>query len=545
MGIKHFFMWYTQNMQNTITSIKKKETFETHNIKIDTLLLDLNGEFHNSAQKIFQYGNKAPPTRLIPSKNKPKKIFNTPENIEKVYEDVCNRIEKLVEVVNPTSKLLLFVDGPAPFSKQYQQRQRRFRPIESECIFDSNCITPGTQFMHDLGIYIDNYIKKQKQNSKKWKSLFVLFSNEKVPGEGEHKAVQFVREHGKNDETYCINGPDADLFMLTMATHKPNFYILREDVYNPANEFFCIDVSKTRESIYTKIKWESEDHRFIRNQGINDFIFMCFIVGNDFLPHIPSVEIIEEGIELMLSIYLRVCKLHGHLTNIDSKGNVTINKISFFSFLEIISSYEKDNLLEKMNRKSSYFPDNLINKHSSKDENGWDINLNGYIKEYNKIHFGDTDKKIETVCHEYLQGLQWVLTYYTKGCPSWTWYYSYQYAPYSSTLKKYIHNYKQKKYAKSTACLPFHQLLNVLPPRSSNLIPEPLNSLFTDPVYKFTKYCPDNVLIDLAGKRKEWEGIVVIPMANQKIIKNFCKEKLHMVNEKDILRNTIETEKTY
>lgn len=529
-------------MQNTITSIKKKETFEKHNIKIDTLLLDLNGEFHNSAQKIFQYGNKAPPTRLLASKNKPKKILNTSENIEKVYEDVCRRIENLVEVVNPVSKLLLFVDGPAPFSKQYQQRQRRFRPTESECVFDSNCITPGTQFMHDLGIYIDNYIKKQKQISKKWKSLFVLFSNEKVPGEGEHKAVQFVREYGGGDETYCINGPDADLFMLAMATHKQNFYILREDTYNPNNEFFCIDISKTRESMYKKLKWESEDHRFVRNQGINDFIFMCFVVGNDFLPHIPSVEIIEEGIELMLSIYLQVAKLHGHLTNIDSRGNVTINKNALFSFLEIISSYEKDNLEEKLNKKTSYFPDNLINKHSSKDENGWGINLNNYINEYNKIHFGETEKKVENVCIDYLHGLQWVLTYYSKGCPSWTWYYSYQYAPFASTLKKYVSEYKPKKYGSTKPCLPFHQLLNVLPPRSANLLPEPLNKILLE---NNNENFPTNPLIDLSGKRKEWEGIVIVPMANQKIIKNLYKKNINNIENEHKTKNILENEKIY
>lgn len=542
MGIKHFFMWYTQNMQNTITSIKEKENFEKHNIKIDTLLLDLNGVFHNSAQKIFQYGNEAPPKRLLLSKNKPKKILNTPENIEKVYEDVCNRIENLVNIVNPTSKLLLFVDGPAPFSKQYQQRQRRFRPTESESMFDSNCITPGTQFMHDLGIYIDTYIEKQKKNSKKWKSLFVLFSNEKVPGEGEHKAVQFVREYGRNDETYCINGPDADLFMLAMATHKQNFYILREDTYNPNNKFFCIDISKTRESMYKKLKWESEDHIFVRNQGINDFIFMCFIVGNDFLPHIPSIEIIEEGIELMLSIYLQVAKLHGHLTNIDSKGNVTINKNALFSFLEIISSYEKDNLEEKLNKKTSYFPDKLINKNSSKNENGWSINLNNYINDYNKTHFGETEKKMENVCIDYLNGLQWVLTYYSKGCPSWTWYYSYQYAPFASTLKKYVKDYKNKKYGSTKPCLPFHQLLNVLPPRSANLLPEPLNKILLE---NNNENFPNDPVIDLSGKRKEWEGIVIVPMADQKIINKFYKNNINTVDDEHKIKNILQNEKIY
>ena len=62
--------------------------------------------------------------------------------------------------------------------------------------------------------------------------------------EGEHKVVQFIRDQGTEDETYCINGPDADLFMLVLATHKPRFYILREDMYNPANEFSVLTLKK-------------------------------------------------------------------------------------------------------------------------------------------------------------------------------------------------------------------------------------------------------------------------------------------------------------
>jgi 5'-3' exoribonuclease 2 len=42
---------------------------------------------------------------------------------------------------------------------------------------------------------------------------------------------------------------------------------------------------------------------------------MCFFVGNDFLPHLPSLEIREHAVDRLINIYLRnVPKFQGYLT---------------------------------------------------------------------------------------------------------------------------------------------------------------------------------------------------------------------------------------
>ena len=88
-------------------------------------------------------------------------------------------IDEIVHMVKPKKFMLLAVDGVAPRAKMNQQRARRFRSAKDAQelrdqliaqgkdvaeLFDSNQISPGTQFMYELGKNLEWFIKF-KQNT--------------------------------------------------------------------------------------------------------------------------------------------------------------------------------------------------------------------------------------------------------------------------------------------------------------------------------------------------------------------------------------------
>jgi 5'-3' exoribonuclease 1 len=531
MGIPKLFPWMTRNFSKSVHKMPKDQTFEKMNINVDTLMIDMNGVFHTSAQKIYEYGNNKPSPRLMGKRSlKP----NRQKLQQLTFEDVCKTVEELFQLVSPKKNLILCVDGPAPIAKQNQQRQRRFRSAaesNENAPFDTCSITPGTLFMDYLSKYIDWYIKKRISEDEKWRDIEVIFSNEKSPGEGEHKLINYIRYYGKDDDTYCIHGLDADLIMLSLSTHKPNFYVLREDMYDRTNEFFAVNIGEIRIELAEMLRWDG-DEPFTPELSIDDFVFFCFIVGNDFLPHIPSMEIIEGGIDIMFDVYKQVGQTYGHLTEKVSNKSV-ICKQALSAFLGTIGQYEQDMLEKKMRKKKSFFVDELLEKHC--DDN-YNLKIDEYRAEYLNTLFPDGVSE-EQICHEYLEGMQWVLSYYTRGVTNWKWFFPYHYSPFAFHLAKHVLTFRNPRYSKTKANTPFQQLLSVLPPKSAYLIPSPLCNLLTSEESPLRPYCPDKIKIDLSGKRKEWEGITLIPFVDQDVVHKAYLSELNNVKLSDIRRN--------
>ena len=67
MGIFNFWGWFKSNFSGAIYKLNGTQNLKSIDINMDNLLIDMNGLFHTSTQKIYQYGIHKPKDKSIPS----------------------------------------------------------------------------------------------------------------------------------------------------------------------------------------------------------------------------------------------------------------------------------------------------------------------------------------------------------------------------------------------------------------------------------------------------------------------------------------------
>ena len=98
-----------------------------------------------------------------------------------------------------------------------------------------------------------------------------------------------------------------------------------------------------------------------------------------------------------------------------------------------------------------------------------------------------------------------MLLYYYQGCPSWTWYYPFHFAPFASDFQDVAS--LDIKFEKGTPFKSAEQLMGVLPAASRNLLPKVFQELMVDEDSEIIDFYPEDFQIDMNGKKMLWQGI--------------------------------------
>uniref|UniRef100_A0A674C185 5'-3' exoribonuclease n=1 Tax=Salmo trutta TaxID=8032 RepID=A0A674C185_SALTR len=628
MGVPAFFRWLSRKYSTIVVHCTEERSKECNGVRIpvdtskpnpnevefDNLYLDMNGIIHPCTHP----EDKA-----------------APKNEDEMMVAIFEYMDRLFNIVRPRRVLYMAIDGVAPRAKMNQQRSRRFRaskegvelveeksrireeilgkggylpPVEIKERFDSNCITPGTEFMDNLAKCLRYYVADRLSNDPGWRNITVILSDASVPGEGEHKIMDYIRRqraqpHHDPNTHHCLCGADADLIMLGLATHEPNFTIIREEFKPnqprpcamcgqkgheikdcqgvarekqgehdefadtmPASEqeFIFIRLCVLREYLERELTMASLPFPFDFERTVDDWVFMCFFVGNDFLPHLPSLEIREGAIDRLVGIYKDVVhKTGGYITE---NGFVKLESVELIMQAIGVAEdnifkkrKEDDNICMKICRQlveTDLLPDGLgiiickdvcfVQAGSSDGQDGRGVKRKA-----------DSDSEPEPEDNVRLWEDGWKQRYYkTKfdvdatdddfrkkvvksyGCASWKWYFPFHYAPFASDFKDIKGMFTDFELG-TKPFKPLEQLMGVFPAASGNFLPPTWRSLMSNPESSIIDFYPDDFAIDLNGKKYAWQGVALLPFVDERRLRAALAEVYPNLSPEENKRNSL------
>lgn len=559
MGVPGFFSWILRKCHKSEIIIKNIPN------RPNELYVDANCLFHPACFKVLH------------SQTEHKKI----DELENLMIKQCIiDLNILVKRVNPAKLLYVAVDGVAPMAKMQQQRKRRYKSIiENDEIdkikrefgkpilntWSNTVITPGTEFMEKLHKEMMKYLESLESPAK------IIYSSYHTNGEGEHKILDFIRKsyvvHNEKN-IQVIYGLDADLLFLAMSLYQETsqwkeIYVIRENDTNKQKHYDSKKNDVCVENIFSYINIGSlidnfieilnnkkdcaTNEKFTRENTVRDIIFVCYFLGNDFIPNIPTLDIKRCGLDLILDAYVNIRIKHKTelIKNIGKKNVQYEFDVLFLSdFLSQLVPIEKNGMIceDECTTIQSIPPSDSYERAIWDLENlmkipKYDVfkkylgNIDDWKFRYYEYYFGCIDnqeKYINDVCKNYLDGLRWIFDYYFCGETDgrWEWMYKYNVAPFVSDLSKYMKTYRYNinmiHFDPDKPVKPSVQLLCVIPKKYFDILPNNMKKMVeSDNFFTIGYMFPNKFILDLMNKDVYWKCLPILPNININEIKKF------------------------
>jgi hypothetical protein len=527
MGIPSYFSYIVKNHPEIIKNL----CFNT--MQVNNLYLDCNSIIYDAVHNIDF-------TKL------------TESDADTIIKMVCEKINHYIILLKPDSNVYIAFDGVAPVAKLEQQRSRRYKSLYqnniSRSIFNglkpdawnTAAITPGTLFMQKL----NEKIRKMYNNPKQFNIKNIILSPSDKYGEGEHKLFEYIRnfpeQHiGKNTIIY---GLDADLIMLSI-NHLPitnQIYLFREtpefiksiNSELEPNENYLLDIPELAKIITIDMNNGVSLSTIQQKNRIYDYIFLCFFLGNDFMPHFPAVNIRTGGVDKMLNAYkATIGNTNENLT--DGKKIYWKNVRKLVQHLALLEEdYLKQETKQRDRREKFVLPESTPEEKFKKFDSipNYERSLEKYINPFkinwqNRYYKSLFDIEIDEIrCKQistnYLEGLEWTMKYYTSGCPDWRYKYQYDYPPLLCDLIKFI-PYFDSELVPNKPANPVSELVQlcyVLPKQSLHLLPEKLSKKLLE---EHSEWYSSDCDFVWAYCRYFWEAHVLLPNIEVEELENF------------------------
>jgi 5'-3' exonuclease len=475
--------------------------------------------------------------------------LNNKDLEDKMIEEVIKYIDKIINLINPKELVYLAIDGVAPMAKMKHQRIRRYKSIKEQEIkeniakkhnvpytklWNNSAITPGTLFMRKLTKSIIKYIKLKKTDIK------YIFSSCNTPGEGEHKILQYIKKKKNNNKNRIIYGLDADLIYLALASMKDNIYLLREKSHfndNNNHEFNLVNIDIMKKCICEEMNY---DYKLVQ-QAIYDYIFLGFLLGNDFIPSLPSVNFLNmnkslNGLEILMFCYSKIYEETKESLVVYKNNRVIINQTFLLELFKNLADSEEE-YFKKSGYKKIY-----MNCSSNKPYDIEIFKLENLMFQINdpiqlgKIDLNESKKRYykyfkinDDVYFEYFKTLEWISYYYFDKCCDWLHMYRYDNAPFVSDIYNYLSNnniiYSYPQINDNYKSIkPIEQLLIVLPVQSGYLLPIQYRKLMEN---ELKDLYPKKFELEFILKKKFWQTTPkIIDINFKKILNETSKIKL-------------------
>lgn len=500
MGIPHYYRSIVRQHKNIV--IQRAPACHR-------LLIDFNAVVHQSAALLIN--------------ERPGDV-----SYENIIRETIMTTKALISAVNPRDIVYIGVDGVAPRAKMVQQRKRRFmtsyrnrlindymekHAIKSLPDWDSNAITPGTRFMAMLDSELHRCFADDTR---------VIVSGSNEEGEGEQKLFDFINTNKDAGKVNLINGMDADLIMLSLLSDQ-TIYLQRD------SEVVDIQAFRLGISKHMRLAIGNSTHDLMR-----DYVFMCFLLGNDFIPHLPFMRIRDGGINVLTKIYTKVhqeqqlviChESNKYSINRDmltrifaelAKSEYAHMKVHVGKFNDQVATYvpRKIHNVKEYSTELENYP--KLNKHKLLDIIHQEWHQHDWMQQYYK-HLFDSAESNKHVT-DYLEGVIWVFNYYFNRQFDRFWYYRHHVAPLASDILGCMNacdiaamteRLKMNRY--EFMLTPPLQLMCVLPPQSASLLAKEYQDLMKDPQHGLACYYPTGFALCTFMKDFMWECTPILP----------------------------------